>query len=178
MEEARYWLRHPRLARHLGPFSVADLRQAHADGTAPADSYVLEHKGQDQLARLSSTAWFPMARLLGLPEPKSPSQPWRSSPPSPSSYAIERRTQLRDQTAYPGLRTLISVTAFVTLLAIAFYFLVAVTALDRSRLGVLIATPIEVLATLCTAGMLQALLDIADSAVRRHPDTDPEPNPT
>lgn len=158
---------------------MADLRQAHADGTAPADSYVLEHKGQDQLARLSSTAWFPMARLLGLPEPKSPSQPWRSSPPSPSSYAIERRTQLRDQTAYPGLRTLISVTAFLTLLAITVYFLTGITALDNpGRVGLLIATPIQVLATLFTAGMLQALLDIADSAVRQHPDTAPEPNPT
>tara|TARA_R110002072_G_scaffold87129_4_gene196649 strand:+ start:4342 stop:4860 length:519 start_codon:yes stop_codon:yes gene_type:complete len=169
--EERYWLRHPSLTGHLGPYSEPDLRKALEADSFPRDSYVLVDSGQNETDRMASPYWRPATAVLGMdPPPASPAPPAVPTMPevpfTPSRHAI--RGRLRQDTAYGTARSLITVLAVVMLL---FLFVGGLAAMPRgssvSQLSVLIAIGLEALGTIAAAAFLHGMLDIADANLRR-----------
>lgn len=163
--EERYWLRHPSLDGHQGPFAVKDLQAAIESEAFPADSYVLRDQGQNQQDRQTSIAWIPIAQLLGFDEP-APAPPSTTPPALPTN--ADRRRHLRTHTAYGFARGLV-----VGFLVVGVVLALATAATSARHLSgsvacasVVMASAIQVGAVLLVGMLMQALLDIADRAVQ------------
>ena len=164
--EERYWLRHPSLNGHLGPYAKEDLAQSFENESFPKDSYVLLDRGQNLQDRQTSVDWFPLRRLLGLAEPPKasyapPALP-SNEPPKPPD-ASERRDHLRRCSAYSALRTLIIIAQLILLVGT---LVVSFATAQRGAGGVaMVAWFIQAVMIVAGGMLLQALLDIADHAV-------------
>jgi hypothetical protein len=176
--EDRYWLRHPSLHGHQGPFPLTDLQKAVGSGSLPRDSDVLLDRGQDEAARRQSTGWQPVTDVLGLPPAPRLSDRLRPEVDDQERRfrAAEARLQnLRANTAYTRVRTVVTVLALVAaVLVVVLGFVVMSKSRGDGGLVMLVAMALEVIGIYVAHALLQALLDIADSAVRRHPDADAE----
>lgn len=170
--EERYWLRHPSLSGHLGPYSEQELRTAIEGKSLPRDSYVLVDSGQNETDRMSSPYWRPATTLLGIEPPAA--KPGKSREPEPTEPSaptrLQVRARLRQDSAYGTARGLISILAAVALLSIVVIGLAAVFAAGidmSSRLAALIALGLEALGVIAAAAVLHAVLDLADGSLRR-----------
>ena len=169
--EERYWLRHPSLTGHLGPYSQSDLRKALEADSFPRDSYVLVDSGQNETDRMASPYWRPATVVLGMEPPPTPPAPVVAPtapevPFTPSRHAI--RGRLRQDTAYGTARSLIAILAVVMLLFLVVGGFAAMPGGPSShKLAVLIAMALEALGTIAAAAFLQGMLDIADANLRR-----------
>lgn len=166
----RYWLRHPSLSGHLGPYSEADLHAALGSNSFPRDSYVLLDAGQDETSRMASTKWRPMTDLLGLEPPPPSKKPVAPAEPPPPSVAEQARKRVRTASAYDGVRRLIQILAGFALVALAVACVATLFArgLDSTtRLAGLVVLVLEAFAVIVFAAVLQAILDIADCNLRR-----------
>ncbi len=87
-------------------------------------------------------------------------------PFTPSRHAI--RGRLRQDTAYGTARSLIAVLAVVMLLYLVVSGFAALPGGQATyKIAVLVATALEVLATIAAAAFLHGMLDIADANLRR-----------
>ena len=163
--EDRYWLRHPSLSGHVGPYRLDDLRSAILASSFPRDSYVLLDSGQNETERMASIAWRPVTAVLGMEPPAAaaPAAPVADDPEPTPEEAV--RNQVRQRTAYGTARGLIHLLAGLALFGLFVVSLVAVVApgLDfGARLIILLTLVLESFAVIVAAAMLQAILDIAD----------------
>lgn len=171
--EERYWLRHPTLHGHLGPYRIDDLRQAVESETFPRDSYVLVDSGQNETDRMASPYWRPVTALLGMEPPPPTSAPVpkpgaSDAPPVPERLQI--RFRLREGTAYSTARTLIVILAMVALLVellVGMVWMANGPSNGAGKLTMLILVGLEMLATIAIAAFLQAMLDIADASLKK-----------
>jgi hypothetical protein len=172
--EDRYWLRHPSLHGHQGPFPLTDLQKAVGSGSLPRDSDVLLDRGQDEAARRQSTAWRQVTEVLGLPPAPRLSarlRPEVSDEQERFRAAEGRLVLVRANTAYARVRTVVTVLAVVAVVLIVVLGLVVMSqSRGNGALVALITIALEVIGIYVAHALVQALLDIADSAVRRHPD--------
>ena len=162
--EERYWLRHSSLAGHVGPFTRGQLHDAIVGGSLPRGGEILRDEGQGREKREASTAWSPVALLLGLPpEPAADRSP-ASAPESPYAQFLRER---RADTVYRPLRLLIEVGAW---LAIFFQLITLITwprDWDRLYFTVLCEFVLSVVVLLVVRGLLHVALDTADRGLRR-----------
>ena len=167
--EERYWLRHPTLHGHVGPYTTAELRAAIESQALPDDSYVLLDEREDELQRQTSTRWRPAWQLLGLEPPATrSSQSSGSIAPAQGDPARERLDDTRTNTSYAGLRKLIQIAKVASLIAV---LLVPALGILSGNLEWTVATVVwavvDVFGVLILAGLAQALLDSADAAMRQ-----------
>ena len=168
--EERYWLRHPSLSGHLGPYTKTDLHAALASNSFPRDSYVLLDAGQDETSRMTSTKWRPVTELLGLAPPMPPVSRTPVAEPPPPSVAEQARDRVRAESAYGFARGLIRILAgfaLVSLLVLALATLFGGRLDTTTWLAALVAFVLEAIAVIVIAAVLQAILDIADCNLRR-----------
>lgn len=175
MEAERFWLRHPSLAGHQGPYAGAELRRAIESGAFPKDSYLLRDRGQELTARQRSVEWRPAYEVLVMPAPPglAPPPPSAAQDAQPAIDADARRQQVRRESAYAGVRLGVNV---LTVMACVFCLLAMLAAIVGGAFGkplsgvvALVGLGLEVVAILVVSGVVKALLDVADCAVRRYP---------
>lgn len=177
--EERYWLRHPSLHGHQGPYSKQELRASLDAKAFPADSYVLLDEGLKEDQRRGSIKWQPAATLLGLLPALDASTP---PPPKPKTESdrrqeiaqrqVQRQTRLRYESAYLGLHSMISVLFWVAVIAIILVTLLSAGLPEAATGTIFVRAVVEIIGLYVVAGLARALLDIADCALRRQHDLD------
>lgn len=180
--EERFWLRHPSLSGLQGPFTKLEIKGALASQAFPPDSYVLQDTGQSETERLAATQWSPVWQLLGVAAPKEYREPLPAGEAIDGGYGtarvpeqqeaevtpVDRRVQLRSQSAYPGLRLAAILMCGFSIVVLVIFTIAAMAKDPSVALGALLVGAIELVGILFVYGLCQALIDIADNAVRHH----------
>ena len=171
MEEERYWLRHPTLRGLVGPYRLDELRAALTAESLPADSYALRDTGLTENDMQASPSWQPVTDVLGLPRPPKP-EPTAVAGTPPVPPALAARTSVRAATAYSPLRTAVSVVAVIACTVVVLSTMTAIGTVGHAATAGFVAIAlcemaVEVAVILITAGIVQALLDIADCSLRK-----------
>ena len=168
MTTRRWWGKHPKLHGFLGPYREDELAAAIESGSLPNDCLVLLDKGQSMFALKAAEGWSTLPEALGIAAPNGESAPAADARHTPGERrdALRRRDRLRRQSAYPALRWVL-----YGLTGLACWLQVTTILRDPGMpSGTKLATLIAAVAgTIALAGLLFALLDIADRCVQSAP---------
>jgi hypothetical protein len=170
--EDRYWLRHPSLNGHLGPYRAEDIREAIESETFPRDSYLLVDSGQNETDRMASPYWSPATVILKMEAPPPTSTVVQKPEPPLGIEREQIRQRLRQGTAYSILRTLIVIMAIVAMVAVVAEVILGMAVIsfvggNDGHFEKIIAVGWKLLEIIVCAAFLQAMLDIADANLKR-----------
>lgn len=164
MTEARYWLRHPTLAGHVGPLHRADLEAAVKSGSLPLGGEALRDEGQDQAAR-ERAAWTKVTELLGLP----PIVEARQSVQQGATLSGERAFLLerRRRTAYAPLRWSIDVAAALLAILQLVTLIPWPSQFGRLSFAIFCEFVASIAVLIVLRGLLHLVVDLADGRLSR-----------
>ncbi len=164
--EERYWVRHPSLSSHVGPYRKEDLRAAIVGNSFPRDCEV-RLDGDDDADWQAATA------VLGMPSPAATPQTRTPEVAGDTKAALRQLLMgVRRASAYLAVRLLVNVLATITVIAFVILAIAGVSAGASLRSPAACATvvasaTVQVCVTIILAGTIHAILDIADCALRR-----------
>lgn len=172
--EERYWVRHESLRGYVGPLTLAALRDAVVPGALPADADVRRAVPGAGAEVLDDSGWTKAYALLGLPAPPV-AEPRRHVPPAgaPGVRTEGVLADLRGRSSYGGVRRVVTVLAWLAVVALVLTRLLTLSAAPRSgTVGVALFVELALSLTLVYVAhqLFQMLADIADCHVRRETD--------
>lgn len=168
MTTRRWWVKHPKLNGFLGPYREDELAAATENRSLPYDCRVLLDEGQSMFALKAAEGWTTLPEALGIAAPAGEWAPAADARHTPGERrdALRRRDRLRRQSAYPVLRwVLYGLTGLVCWVQVT-----TILGDPGMPFGTKLATLLAAIAgTIALAGLLFAVLDIADRCVQSAP---------